>query len=283
MLLAGLKMAKPIEPEDLRAAGEGPKKPYRQILIGEMTEGLHALQRSGSGLFLSGLSAGLDVGFSPFVMAVMVTVGSGHFSEPVLRILTGNLYSVGFIFVVLGRSELFTEQTTLAVWPVLGGHASVGQLARLWGVVYLSNLIGAAIFAELTVLVGLRLGVIDRAALGHIAGSITAHPALAIFLSAILAGWLMGLMSWLVAASRDTISQIVIVWLVASVIGLAQLHHAIVGSVEGLAGVFAGQTSVASFGHFLLWTTIGNAVGGTVFVALLKYSHATREERADVG
>jgi formate/nitrite transporter FocA (FNT family) len=90
----------------------------------------------------------------------------------------------------------------------------------------------------------------------------------------------MGLMSWLVAASRDTISQIVLVWLIASVIGLARLHHAVVGSVEVLAGLFAGQgIQAADFGYFLLWTTIGNAVGGGVFVALIKYSYAVRTSK----
>jgi len=197
--------------------------------------------------------------------------------------VNANLYAVGFIFVVLGRSELFTEQTTLAVLPVLGRHASLARLGRLWAIVYVSNLVGAALFAELTVLIGPRLQIIDVAALGEISATVTEHPALAILLSAVLAGWLRGVMSWLVAASRDTISQIIVVWLVATVIGFTQLHHAIVGSVEVLAGVFAGRATLASFGHFLLWATIGNAIGGGVFVAVLKYSHATREEPEDVG
>ena len=283
MPMAGLNMATPINPSDLRGKrGDTPKKPYRQILIDEMTEGLHAMQRSVTGLSLSGLSAGLDIGFSLFLMAAMQTLAGEYFSQPVLRMVNANLYAVGFIFVVLGRSELFTEQTTLAVLPVLGRHASLARLGRLWAIVYVSNLVGAALFAELTVLIGPRLQIIDVAALGEIAAAVTEHPWLAILLSAVLAGWLMGLMSWLVAA-RDTISQIIVVWLVATVIGFTQLHHAIVGSVEVLAGVFAGRATLASFGHFLLWATIGNAIGGGVFVAVLKYSHATREEPADVG
>ncbi len=284
MPMAGLNMATPINPSDLRGKrGDTPKKPYRQILIDEMTEGLHAMQRSVTGLSLSGLSAGLDIGFSLFLMAAMQTLAGEYFSQPVLRMVNANLYAVGFIFVVLGRSELFTEQTTLAVLPVLGRHASLARLGRLWAIIYVSNLVGAALFAELTVLIGPRLQIIDVAALGEISATVTEHPALAILLSAVLAGWLMGLMSWLVAASRDTISQIVVVWLVATVIGFTQLHHAIVGSVEVLAGVFAGRATLASFGHFLLWATIGNAIGGGVFVAVLKYSHATREEPEDVG
>lgn len=263
---------------DLQQPGtdaQEPKKPSRQILQHEIVEGADALDRSVSALFISGLSGGLDIGFSLFLMAVVTTLGKGTFSEPVLTLLVANMYAVGFIFVVLGRSELFTEQTTLAVLPVLNGRSSPIALARLLAVVYVANLLGATIFAILAVLVGPALGVIAPWAFGDLARGVTEHPGQVIFGSAVLAGWLMGLMSWLVAAGRDTISQLVLVWLIATVIGLARLHHVIAGSVEVLAGMLAGQgVTVANYGHFLLWATLGNAIEGSVFVALIKYSYA---------
>ncbi len=110
----------------------------------------------------------------------------------------------------------------------------------------------------------------------------TDHPALAIFLSGILAGWLMGLLSWLVAAGRDTISQIVVVWLVTTVIGYIGLHHVVLGSVEVFAGAFAGQgVGPEDIGRFLLWATLGNTLGGVVFVAILKYGLARPEAQTD--
>ena len=111
-------------------------------------------------------------------------------------------------------------------------------------------------------------------------GTLTRHAGPTIFGSAILAGWLMGLMSWLVAASRDTISQLAITWLIATVIGLCRLHHVVVGSVEVLAGIFAGQgITMGDYGHFLLWTTLGNALGGSFFVAVIKSSLASPGNR----
>jgi formate/nitrite transporter FocA (FNT family) len=101
------------------------------------------------------------------------------------------------------------------------------------------------------------------------------HPGTVIFSSGVLAGWLMGLLSWLVAASRETISLIVLVGLITTAIGFANLHHVVLGTVEVLAGVFAGQdVTVAQFAHFLLWATVGNILGGTLFVALIKFSHS---------
>jgi formate-nitrite transporter family protein len=253
------------------------KKAPGEILRAEIHEGVDALERSVGSLAISGLSAGLDVGFSLLLMATMWTAAEGRLSPPVVQILVGNMYAVGFVFVVLGRSELFTEQTTLAVLPVLSGEASLGSLLRLWGVVWAMNLVGGAIFAALARVIGPALGIFDLSALGHIAARMTNHPSHVIFLSALLAGWLMGLLSWLVAAGRDTISQVVLVWLVTVCIGFTGLHHAVLGTVEVLAGVFSQQTTALEFARFLLWTTLGNIVGGVIFVALIKYGHSRPE------
>jgi formate/nitrite transporter FocA (FNT family) len=259
-----------------------PKVASQEILQHELNEAMDALGRSAPRLVSSGTAAGLEVGFSLFLMGVMHTLTAGHFPEPVVRLLVANMYSFGFILVVLGRSEFFTEQTSLAVMPVLNGQASLKALARLWSIIYVSNIVGAAGFAALAVLIGPPLGVIDNAAFRAIAHPLVDHPAHVIVLSGVLAGWLMGLLSWLVAAGRDTISQIVIVWMITAAIGLAHLHHAILGSVEVLAGVFSSQVTLGDFGHFLLWATLGNMIGGPVFVALLKFTHSrgpTKEEK----
>jgi formate-nitrite transporter family protein len=255
--------------------GPEPKVASREILHHEIVEGKDALERPAGRLFFSGLSAGLEIGFSLFLMGVMRTLTEGQLSHAVVELLSANMYSFGFVLVILGRSEFFTEQTSLAVLPVLNREASVGALFRLWGIVYVSNLIGAALFAGLAVITGPSLGMISPEAFGTISKSVVDHSGPTILLSAVLAGWLMGLLSWVVAAGRDTISQIVVVWMVTSAIGLGHLHHAVLGSVEVLAGVFASRgASLGDFGHFLFWTTLGNIIGGSFFVALLKYTHA---------
>ena len=239
---------------------------------------MDALERPIAGLLVSGVSAGLDIGFSLFLMAVMRSHSEGVLPRPVVEVLVANMAAVGFIFVILGRSELFTEQTTLAVLPVLDGKASLRSLARLWVVVYVANQAGAAGFAAMIAVIGPDLGVIAPSAFGTIAHRLTDHPDHAIFLSGLLAGWLMGLLSWLVAAGRDTISQIVLVWVVASAIAFANLHHAVLGAVEVLAGAFSDQgIGPADVGRFLPWATPGNALGGVVLVAFLKYGQARPE------
>ncbi|MDX1623495.1 MAG: formate/nitrite transporter family protein [Gemmatimonadota bacterium] len=257
-----------------KVATEESTRTYGEILEQEIRLGLRELKRPSAGLFTSGLSAGLDLGFSVLLMGVMMTLVEGQLSPPISELLIANMYAVGFVFVILGRSELFTEHTTLAVLPVLDGRATVGSLSRLWALVYVSNLIGAAAFAAITAVVAPALGVADPDAFVKIAGSLLGHSWWVVLASAVLAGWLMGLMSWLVSAGRDTISQIFFVWLIATAIGFAGLHHSIAGTVEVLAGVFSGPgVTLGDFWHFLLWTTVGNAIGGVFFVALIKYGH----------
>ena len=202
------------------AQEQSPKKAATQILQQEIREGLDVMERPTAQLFVSAVSGGLDVGFSLFLMAVVFTAAHGKLPDPIVTLLVANMYSVGFIFVIVGRSELFTEQTSLAVLPVLRGRATLRSLARLWFVVYVANLIGAAAFAGMVSYIGPAMQVIDRQAFGQIGHRLVDHGGLVIFLSAVLAGWLMGLLSWMVTAG-DTISQIVIVWMVTTAIGLA--------------------------------------------------------------
>ena len=257
----------------------GDEQPDQEdILRVQLRQGLSELNRPRDGLFLSALSAGLDIGFGPLLMAVMLTVTEFSFSSPIAReLLMANAYAFGFILVVMGRSELFTEHTTLAVLPVLDRQATVGQLGRLWGLVYLGNIVGSVVFASSIVWVGPALGIAEPKAFVEIATALTDHSMEVLLAAGVLAGWLMGLLSWLVAAAQETVSRLLFVWLIATVIGFAHLPHSIAGTVEVLAGVFASpEVTLGDFGRFLVASTIGNVIGGSVFVALLKYSHVVR-------
>jgi formate-nitrite transporter family protein len=133
---------------------------------------------------------------------------------------------------------------------------------------------------SLVSLIGPSLGVIDRRALGAVARKLTDHPGVVILLSGLLAGWMMGLLSWLIATARETVSPNIAVWLITTAIGFAGLHHVILGTVEIMAADFADQgVTLHQYGHFLLRATLGNFVGGTLFVALIKYSHAKPKEQ----
>lgn len=250
-----------------------PQKSQQLILQHTEEAALTQINRSPKGLMLSAFSAGLDIGFSVLLMAVVLTLFKGVFPDPVVKFLVANMYPIGFIFVILGRSELFTEHTTLAVLPVLQGLTSVKKLLRLWIIVYFSNIIGGLIFALILAYFANSLHFLQPWSIAEIGNELIANSWLTKLLSAALAGWLMGLLAWLVAASRETISQIFIIWLVTTSIALAGLPHCIVGNIEVSSALFTGSVSFVQYFNFLVPVTLGNIIGGAFFVAILKYSH----------
>nr|WP_247728648.1 formate/nitrite transporter family protein [Halovivax limisalsi] len=259
------------------AAQSTEQRPTRDVLDSLIESGVHEMNRERTGLLLSGLSAGLDIGFGPLLMAVLLTLSTGGFGDLTTELLLASAYSVGFMFVILGRSELFTEHTTLAVIPVLDGQASPRQLARLWGLVYVGNLVGGMFFTVLAVLLMPGLGVVTPAAFEAIALKLVTHELLWLLIAGMFAGWLMGLLAWLITAAQETTSRLLLIWVVTATIGLLHLPHSIAGNVEVLFGLLVSDgITIADYLWFLSLATIGNAVGGAVFVASLKYGHVVR-------
>ncbi len=262
-----------------------PQKSQQQILKHTEEAALTQLNRSPTGLMLSAFTAGLDIGFSVLLMSVVLTLFNGVFPEPVVELLVANMYPLGFIFVVLGRSELFTEHTTLAVLPVLQGLAPIKKLLRLWVIVYFSNIFGGLIFALILTYFATTLHFLQEWSLAKISADLITHSWITKMLTAALAGWLMGLLAWLVAAARETISQILIIWIITTCIGLAGLSHCIVGNIEVSAGMFSGNVSFIQYLNFLIPVTLGNIIGGVFFVGILKYSHTAlsgKEEEVNI-
>jgi formate/nitrite transporter FocA (FNT family) len=250
---------------------------YRGILEEEIENALREINRPTGGLFLSGIAAGLNVSFGALFMGMALTFSPGFQSALVRQLVLANVSAVGFIIVVLGGTELFTAHTAMGVIPVLDGDASVGELGRLWGVIYVGNLIGCTVFAGLIALIGPSLAVVSPGAFGTLADALLPFSGPTILLSGVVAGWLMGLVTWLVAAARDSVGEFLVTWVVTAGIGFGPFHHSLLGTTEVLGAMFLGQgVTPAAFAHFLLWTTLGNLVGGTVFVALLNYGQAVR-------
>ncbi|HEX6982151.1 MAG TPA: formate/nitrite transporter family protein [Balneolaceae bacterium] len=248
-------------------------RPYEEILRTQIEEGEKQLERKGQGLFFSSLSAGLDIGFGPLLMATVLTFASGIYSQASTDLLLAALYPVGFILVVISRTDLYTELDARAVFPVLDNLSSLSSLGRLWAFVILGNLIGGFLFSAMAVYVGTQYGVIEPNAIAELATVYTERTTWQLFIGAIFAGWLMGLVAWLIIAARTTISAVFFVWLCTFTIALLHLPHSIAGNVEVAMGLLVDPAvSILDYGRFLLASLIGNAVGGVIFAAILKFA-----------
>jgi formate/nitrite transporter FocA (FNT family) len=151
---------------------------------------------------------------------------------------------------------------------------SLKDLFILWGVVYAGNLIGGFVFSLGYVHVAPYIGIVNKEVLHDLAYNFLNYESWIILMSALLAGWMMGLLGWLVTSSQETISRMLVIIFVTFTIGLAGLHHCIVGSIEIFSGLLASpDITILDYLKFQFWATLGNSIGGAVFVAVLKYSH----------
>lgn len=229
--------------------------------------------RSNRLLFFSGLAAGLSIGLSFVARTSLAAAVPGDTSG----LIGGILYPVGFLLIVLGRYQLFTENTLTPVTLVLTRIAPLPALLRLWGVVLSANVAGAALVA----LVLAKTGVFD-ADTAEVARGI-AHHGLEVatgdlFWKGVFAGWLVASMVWLNHAARDTITRFFIVFVIMFLVPAADLFHCIIGACEALYLVFQGEASLWEALRFFGAVVAGNTVGGVLLVAILNYSQ-TRKKR----
>ncbi len=238
---------------------------FRAIL----DEGREELDRSTLALAWSGLAAGLSMGFSLVAEGLLAS----HLPDAPWRPLISKLgYSVGFLIVVLGRQQLFTENTLTPILPLLKekrARALVNVL-RLWMAVLITNLLGDLLFAwafQRSSIFGPEIkGVLLT--LGE--QSVDANWS-TIFLRAIVAGWLIALMVWLLPVAETARVSVIII--ITYLIGLGHFSHVIAGSVDVLYAVFAGSVTAGTYvTHFLFPSLLGNIIGGVSLVAALNYA-----------
>lgn len=237
-------------------------------------EGEIELRRSAAALGWSGFGAGGSMGFSFLALCLL---RSALPDTPWRRLIEGFGYSVGFVIVILGRQQLYTESTLTAVLPVLTSRTARALLTtlRLWGIVLGANLVGTVLFATLILPASVFPADVHEAMLDVARHSVGRGfgPTL---LGAIFAGWLIALMVWLLPNARA--ARLWIIILITYVVSIGQFSHIIAGSTEAFFAVFTGQASAQDWLlRFFLPTLIGNTIGGVTLVALLNHAPVAQE------
>ena len=236
------------------------------------------LNRPLVALAWSALAAGLSMGFSLIAQALLYSYTP---EAPWRPIISSFGYSICFLFVILGRQQLFTENTLTPVLEVLRVRnlPTISGTLKLWAVVLCFNILGTAIFAAALSWFDVLDPKIDDA-LEAIAAKEYGHGFGSMFVRAIFAGWLVALMLWLLPFAES--ARVVVIILVTYVIGLAHFPHIIAGSVAALYGVFHGSYGIWEFlFQFFTPTLLGNMVGGVMMVAAVNYAqvaYSTPEE-----
>jgi len=241
------------------------------------TEGERELARPAASLWWSGIAAGTCMSMSVLATGLLkLALPDGDWSE----LVTDLGYVTGFLIVVLGRMQLFTENTITTVLPMLGVPSldRFGRTMRLWAIVLTANLVGAFVTAVLLAHAGLLSELQLEAILG-VAHEATQGGPLTNLGRAVPAGFLVAAMVWTAAGAPESRFSIVVA--LTYLIALGDFAHVIAGSVEvALCIVTQGTSALGLLGTYALPALFGNVVGGTLLFALIAYAQV-REELPD--
>jgi formate/nitrite transporter FocA (FNT family) len=231
-------------------------------------EGRRRLARPPLELATTALVGGFDVAIGIIAYALTRRAVGGGGGEIAAAIAFG----VGFVFIVVGRSELFTENFLI---PVAGldrrSSSSWLKLGELWVVALVVNIVGGVLIA----LIVTSNGVLPRGTgepFVTLAEHIVERPTLPSLLSALMAGALMTVMTWFVEGAADSLGvRIVMAWIVGAVIALGTFNHAIVSTIELVFGMrYGADVDLSQLLANLAIAVAGNLAGGLMFVTFVR-------------
>lgn len=249
-----------------------------EIFERAVEEGERRLDQSLLELVSNGFIAGFTIVFG------IVALGIAHaLTEPVLgeaaTIAGAVALAIGVVFLIVGRAELFNENFFDPIAKAFAKREPgiLSRIFRLWSITFLLNLVGGVLFALFFSVRGV-LPEGARSALAKIAEEIAARGDWATFVSAIMGGGLVALLSFLLQAVNSIGSRIAVAYLVGFVLALGPFDHVIVTVLHLFFGIlFGAPPGFGTLAEVMAIVTAGNLVGG---VGLVTLSHIAQAEGA---
>ncbi|HVL94460.1 MAG TPA: formate/nitrite transporter family protein [Solirubrobacteraceae bacterium] len=240
-----------------------------EIWQAAVDEGERRLTRGTWALASTGFVGGADIMIG--VLALTATTGALHeaVGAPIAHLAGSLLFGLGFVFLIIGRGELFTENFLVPVSAVLARRAPRLSLLRLWLITFVANYAGIL----LIVLLMAKTGVLEPATLeaaGPLTETLVERDALAALFSGVLAGAVMTLMTWLTHAVELDVSRILLCLGIGFVISVASMNHAVVSFGETMLAYVAGTTDagLGEIARTIAFAIAGNLIGGLGLVTL---------------
>ena len=239
------------------------------IYVRTKREGERRLERPVVEVISTALAAGFDIVAGIVVLGLVSAHLAGWTGVDAAHVFGSIGFGVGFVFLVVGRGELFTENFLV---PIAGldrrRRSSWAALAKLWTVSPVFNVLGGT----LIILILTAHGVLPDGTGKPIALAATKlhqHSVGALFLSAVFAGALITAMTWFVEGNDSMLVRIVVAWIAGAILALGGFNHVIVITLELVFGLRYGAHIPEGFivGNFFL-AALGNIVGGVGLVTL---------------
>ncbi len=230
-------------------------------------EGERRVSRSVAGLLATGIVGGIDV----MLGIVGLTVVSGAFEavlpEESAHVLGSLAFGIGFVLLIVGRSELFTENFLVPITTVISTRRGLLSVSRLWAGTLLGNLLALMVLAALLS----RAGLVPSSALdsaSSLAETFAQRDFVSALFSAIVAGTLMTLLTWVAHAADSDIGRIAVAFIIGFLLAAPSLNHAVVSVGEMAFGLFANRGSaewIDLVQNFPV-AVLGNLIGGMALV-----------------
>ncbi len=258
------------EKEAVKRSGPESLVLYQAMVL----RGEHELNRPATSLFWSGLAAGVAISNS------LVAEGALHQRLPDVPwrdLVTGLGYSIGFIVVILGRLQLFTEHTVVAVMPAIASPSvsNLRKLATLWGLVFIANQLGTLIAAISFAWFGLTSPELT-AAMVEVSRPMLDRGFTATLFEAIPAGFLMATIAWMMVAAKTNHFWLVLI--LTYVIAIGGFAHVIASAVDAYLLALTGNApALWPLYGFVLPAVIGNIIGGTGLFAVFTFAQIKEE------
>jgi formate/nitrite transporter FocA (FNT family) len=256
-----------VSPSQRAEPAAQPEEIYQRV----REEGRRRLSRPVLELAATALVGGFDVAFGVVAFALTAGAVDVNSDQELARLVGALAFGIGFVFVVVGKSELFTENFLVPIAGLdRGNRRSWIKLGELWAAALLLNLVGGSVLAIILTSKGV-LTHQSHSELIDLAERLVGHGALTAFLSAVVAGALMTLMTWFVEGAAESMGvRILMSWLVGALIVLGTFNHAVVSTIELVFGMRYGAD--VSMGD--LFSNLGLAVGGNLVGGLLLVTFA---------
>jgi formate/nitrite transporter FocA (FNT family) len=252
----------------MREAGAHEPSKVRTQFQRSVEEGEERLTRTWPNLLATGMVGGIDIGIGLFALLLVL-------HETGSPLLGGLAFSVGFIALTLGQSELFTENYLVPLAAVAAGRARPFSIGRLWLGTLLTNLVGGWIITGIIMTSTPQLAPTAIETAKHY---IDLGIGWRSFALAILGGTVITLMTWMERGSEQVFGKVVAAISGAFLLAAGELNHVIVVSLETFAAFHAG----APFGYAdwlgsAAWAALGNTLGGIGFVTVLRLVQVGRQ------
>jgi formate/nitrite transporter FocA (FNT family) len=236
-------------------------------------DGERELMRPMGSLWWSGVTAGVMMGASVLGKAAL---GAGLPEAPWASLVSSLGYTLGFLIVVMGHMQLFTENTITTLLPLLQHKTPtiLWRTARLWSVVFAANMVGALLVAAMLTSGALSPEV--HAEVLALSDHATRHGFGHTFALGVPAGLLIAAMVWMgrKAGAAKFWVIVVMTWLIAA----GHFAHVIAGSIEVFALVWArGAGELSRVWTFIAPALLGNVMGGSLLFAMLSYAQVKEE------